>query len=126
MPLISLAIIARVCFGSYGGALCTCGDGETPAEAFDSAVAVFEARVVSVGFPMRATLHVARTWKGLRADTTITLVAHTNCAMAFMVDRTYLVYAHASGGDLQASRCSRTRLLSTATRDLEFLDHRNP
>ena len=49
-----------------------------------------------------------------------------SCALLFEVGKSYLVYAHHVGDELFVSKCSRTRFLEDAERDINELDRLRP
>jgi hypothetical protein len=94
-------------------------------EALDKSIAVFSGKVVlneKVPFGSLATFTIQQAWKGTLGKRAKVLTTNL-CTLSFKVGETYLVYA--SGrveGELTASTCSRTTLLSSADEDLSLLD----
>jgi hypothetical protein len=114
---------------------CSCL-AQSPAEAFEQAVSVFEGHVLEIK-PVPATpetsgqtlpqlavrLSVVRSWKGMEQEQ-IVLTTGTDsaaCGFAFAVDQDYLVYASSGPSGLTASLCSRTALIADATEDIGVL-----
>lgn len=70
------------------------------------------------------SIRIDRSWVGGSSGV---VQVHTgkgdaDCGFPFRVGEQYLVYARDVSGRLQASACSRTRLLSDAAEDLKYLD----
>jgi hypothetical protein len=106
----------------------------TVAQAKEAAVAIFEGRVTSIvdapesgvdtSPEQSVTLVVARSWRSLENQQTVTLrtaKSGATCGYAFALGTSYLVYAGGEPGKLLVSSCSRTRLLSEASEDLAAL-----
>lgn len=107
---------------------------QTVAQAKQAAVAIFEGRVTSiVDAPgsavdvipeQRVTLSIARSWRSLEHQETVTLrtaKSGATCGYAFELGTSYLVYAGGEPDKLDVSSCSRTRRLSDAGEDLAAL-----
>ena len=133
MPLVAL-VFCRLFF-------CSCIGTATPAESFSRAQAVAVGRVItiehrklypvsrrdsllSLWYPVRATLVVDARWKGPAADTleVYTGLGSGDCGYPFAVGQAYLLYADSMPGNyLATSICDRTRPLARATDDLSVL-----
>ena len=100
------------------------------AKEFRIAGAVFIGEVIEQK-RSRIKIKVERVWKGEIADEVI-LITHSwddgdvgsidSCAYPFAVGGKYLIYARKSGGELGASKCSRTQLSDKAGRDVSELE----
>jgi len=109
---------------------CSCMP-QTPRDAFEGAVAVFEGHVVEVQPPpendgtgqFTVRMKVVRAWKGMESEeATVTTPANSaTCGYNFAAGTSYLVYAGAIEGKLDVSLCSRTQPIAAAGEDLEAL-----
>jgi hypothetical protein len=139
----STLFAAAICGGlPSSAAACSCG-GPIPSSAqFRSAVAVFVGTVervdkpepwsrrnsdgsISAGLgygPEVVTLAVTRAFRGV-AETRVRLkrISGASCEIPFAVGEAWLIYASQEQGDLRASGCSRSRLVSQADEDLKYL-----
>lgn len=115
---------------------CTCVPLPQPEQAFSEATLVFSGTVVgfsdadSTDFMMFVNFEVRRVWKGpANGHQEVQTAGYEGvpntaaCGYPFQVGETYLVYAHAYGpdGEIEASTCTRTRLVADASEDLAFL-----
>lgn len=104
-----------------------------PAQAYEQAVAVFEARVLEIVEPQpgqtgpanqrRVRLQAVRSWKGLESEAVelSTAAESAACGFNFAQGQSYLVYAYADEGKLRVTSCSRTRLMAEAGEDLQTM-----
>jgi hypothetical protein len=121
---------------TIGGYACTCGVFRPPCEEYGSASAVFIGVVIgessidsqdgeyqsqkrSVSFAVEETFHGL---KGTSAEV-ITGIGGGDCGVGFKRGERYLVYAYTNPQDnkLYTSICMRTRALSQAGEDLQYL-----
>ena len=114
---------------------CSCAGPQRPCEAYGDASALFVGTVTfstttkikeyGSEFTRRLVrLHVDRPLKNVEASDVeiLTGLGEADCGFGFRLGGQYLVYAY--GDDkkkLQTSICTRTRLLSDATADLEYI-----
>jgi len=127
-----IAILATLAAAPSRAHACRCAP-QSPQEAYDSAVAVFEGFVKEVGASesqapggavrRKVQMEVVSGWKGAEGEdvTVFTAGDSAACGYAFEVGRSYLVYAAAADGGLVVTSCSRTRLMADASEDLERL-----
>ena len=129
---------------------CSCGPQGPPCDAYWRADTVFSGTVIDVSverrppappprqagdapppppvpfswLPTRVTIAADRVWRGEAAGDVIVYTggAGVGCGFPFEVGQKYLVYATARHGQLQTSRCSRTRRFSEVRQDLEYFD----
>ncbi len=142
MPLDSIkyvfAAVVLVVFLTPTAKACSCMDSGPPCQAYWPASAVFTGQVIQVttftrdqdlrGYPQKLVrFAVSQTFRGVSGITVETITGNGggDCGYPFKVGQSYLVYAY---GDqktdkLHASICSRTRLLSEASEDLEYLQN---
>jgi MYXO-CTERM domain-containing protein len=109
---------------------CSCMP-QTPRDAFEGAVAVFEGHVAEVQPPpetdgtgqFTVRMKVVRAWKGIESEEAVVTTAANSatCGYNFAVGTSYLVYAGAIDGKLDVSLCSRTQPIAAAGEDLEAL-----
>ncbi len=78
--------------------------------------------VQSSSDPIGVVFEVDEVWKGINQTQVIVYTSRfpESCGYEFSTTK-YLVYANESDGDLRASLCSRTTLLSSAQEDLNEL-----
>lgn len=114
---------------------CTCSRTAPPCEAFWRAPAIFSAVVLDIrqkrdpadGPEYLAerivTLQVEQSWRGDAAGTieVRTGTGGGDCGYTFIRGMRYLVYASYRAGGFGVDICSRTRALSEASEDLEYL-----
>lgn len=116
---------------------CSCVVPEEPLVALEKSTAVFTGKVVdmkepkgliiSSADPVTVTFEVESSWKGTLGNKVKlnTALSSASCGFEFVDGESYLVYAYASdkgdSGELAASLCSRTVLLSSAGDDLKAL-----
>lgn len=130
---IVLAIILALALYPQTTSACSCAILETPAEAFDSAAAVFTGRVtaiegpsgctISSAAPTRVTFQAYEVWKGPEQSVIeiTTELMSVSCGYEFAIGQSYLVYAYGEEDDLKVSLCSRTGILSSATEYIQAL-----
>lgn len=116
---------------------CSCVVPAEPLEALESSSAVFTGKVVdkkepkgtiiSSADPVKVTFEVDSSWKGIKGNkvTLSTALSSASCGFEFVEGESYIVYAYANdeddSGKLEASLCSRTKLLASASEDLKEL-----
>ena len=121
-------------------AACDCGYAGAPCKAFDKTPTVFVGRVVKISTidlktasgddykDRLVSFEVERTYRGLTSKTAEVLSEwNSDCAYRFQEGLRYLVYAypHGSTGKLTTSICTRTRPISEASEDLEYLNKKD-
>ncbi|ASS76248.1 hypothetical protein CIG75_15725 [Tumebacillus algifaecis] len=107
---------------------CSCVQPGPPQEALEKAGAVFSGKVTKVTKTrefINVEFEVNTAWKGV-SDRTLTVLTsiggEVSCGFDFKTGKEYLVYASKmNSGALEASFCSRTRLLDSASSDLQEL-----
>jgi hypothetical protein len=133
MKVLLVAAFCLLAFVSQAVA-CQCAGAKRPCEAYGDASAVF---VGTVTFATTTTikeadyeftkrlirLHVERPIRNIQAGDVevLTGLGDSDCGFGFRLGGQYLVYAYGEGGKLATSICTRTRLLSKATADLEYI-----
>lgn len=116
---------------------CSCVVPAEPLEALESSSAVFVGKVVNIkeprgtiissADPVKVTFDVDSSWKGVEGNkvTMTTALSSASCGFEFVEGESYIVYAYANdeddSGKLEASLCSRTKLLASASEDLKEL-----
>lgn len=116
---------------------CACVVPAEPLEALESSSAVFTGKVVGIkepkgtiissADPVKVTFEVDSSWKGVEGNkvTLTTALSSASCGFEFVEGESYIVYAYANdeddSGKLEASLCSRTKLLASASEDLKVL-----
>jgi hypothetical protein len=132
-------IAAMLAVRSALAVACTCAGEKPPRVALASAGAVFLGVVTDLGGEYWRemgktasgemivtsgervyTFRVLAAWKGVESES---VLVHTSgdesaCGVQLMPGTAYLVYAHERLGELSAGRCSRTRPVSRAEKDL--------
>jgi hypothetical protein len=119
------------------GTACRCGYAGAPCKAFANTPTVFAGRVVKISaIRLKASsgddyderlvfFDVERRYRGWEAETAqvVTGKGGTDCGYEFRAGVRYIVYAypHPASGKLYTGICQRTRSLSEAAEDLEYL-----
>ena len=135
--LLALALVfgALVLAPACPAYACSCIPAAAPLDALAEATAVFEGEVLGIATPdpvegvfssadtVEVTFHVEQVWKGEVAGVTslFTAASSASCGFEFQTGQSYIVYARSADGQLQASLCSRTRLIEQAGEDMEAL-----
>ena len=120
---------------------CDCGDPGPPCKAFANTPVVFAGRVVKIAtISLKAPsgdlyqdrlilLEVERSYRGSVGKTTevVTGSGGTDCGYDFREGEHYLVYAypHPESGKLYTGICQRTRPISEAGDDLDYLSKKD-
>ena len=116
--------IASVVFAVRPADACSCHEPPPPCESFWITDAVFTGKVTSVvegkDHVDLATFEVTKTLRGT-VPKTVVVRGGGVCGAMFEAGESYFVYASGSGAQLSASLCSRTRRLSEATEDLDYV-----
>jgi hypothetical protein len=106
---------------------------QSPAEAYEQALSVFEGHVVEITHPEATPEHpapelsvrmsVVRSWKGMEQEQVVLTTAadSAGCGYPFAADGDYLVYAASGTHGLIATLCSRTRPFAEADADVRVL-----
>ena len=131
LPVVLLA--AAIQLYSATAQACKCLQ-QSPAEAYEQAVSVFEGHVIAVAQVPQATpehgmprlsvrFSVVRRWKGMEQEQVVLTTATDGaaCGYPFAADGDYLVYASSDEHGLTASLCSRTRPVAEADEDVRVL-----
>lgn len=114
---------------------CDCVEPYPVKDELNRSSAVFSGKVVkmvdenknkliqSSADPIAVQIEVKETWKGLNQKQLLVYTERNSasCGYEFDLDNEYLVYAMEVDGQLKVSLCSRTKLLSAATSDLQEL-----
>ena len=124
--IISTIFFAYLFFSSNSIMACSCVVYDVPTE-FKESKAVFIGKVTDTdtGFlNSYVDFRVEKSWKSVDVDE-ITLDIIGCDRMNFVTGETYLVYAYADGGSFFTGSCTRTREISKAEEDLNFLKDKN-
>ena len=123
-----------------GAAACDCGYAGAPCKAFEKTPTVFIGRVIGISAIDLKTVsgddykdrlvsfEVERSYRGLTTKTAVVLSGwNSDCGYRFQEGVRYLVYAypHSPTAKLTTSICTRTRPLSEASEDLEYLEKKD-
>lgn len=135
--LYSLACVVLLLLSARTASACTCLNPGPPCQAYGAVSAVFSGRVIEISsftsndkalrdFPQKLVrFSVNQTYRGISGTTaeTVTGQGGGDCGYPFKVGESYLVYAYQNSEDnrLYASICSRTRPLSEAGADMEYI-----
>jgi hypothetical protein len=133
--MIGATASATIMFAPGHDALaCSCGDIGPACQNYFQVAAVFVGTVESITSApdqdppygkLRIEFAVAETFRGTLSSkaTAFTATSGAACGYQFKVGERYLVYAHGAkeGARLDVSICSRTRLLSQAADDVQYL-----
>jgi hypothetical protein len=125
----------------HGASACDCGDPGPPCKAFANTPVVFAGRVVKIAtISVKAPsgdfyedrlvfLEVERSYRGSVGKTAevVTGSVSMECAYDFRMGEHYLVYAypHPQSGKLYTGICQRTRVISEAGDDLDYLSKKD-
>lgn len=125
----------------HGASACDCGDPGPPCKAFANTPVVFAGRVVKIAtISVKAPsgdfyedrlvfLEVERSYRGSVGKTAevVTGSVSMECAYDFRMGEHYLVYAypHPQSGTLYTGICQRTRVISEAGDDLDYLSKKD-
>jgi hypothetical protein len=141
LVVTTLIAIASSLAAARPAAACSCAEVGSPCRGLGLAQAVFVGRVTAVTdvahsdverampdpvayrWPRRFTVEVTQQFSGTPVSKAevFTGAGDADCGVNFVVGETYLIYASQTAqGDLVATICSRTRLLSAAAEDLSF------
>ncbi len=129
---ITTAALALICV-LYGApaVACVCLEPE-PARALASAELVFSGVVVSVDtipviypevrtYRMRWKFKIGQVWKGPRAETVVVEGGGGSCDFRFAAGKHYVVFANVSSHGVHVVQCSRTKLVTEAIVERDFL-----
>lgn len=137
---IFLAVILLLTVPIDDLSACSCLGPFSPAVAFERADAVFSGKVVAIAVDttdwwrnLRVTIRVSEQWKGkaVQLVNVYTSSVSSACGYPFEKGSSYLVYAYYSepsegplhcDGCLVTSICNRTRSMSEASEDLQYLN----
>jgi hypothetical protein len=139
IPIRLVVVLAGICLVLPGivGA-CDCVNAGPPCKAFSATPNVFTARVTRIAsvrvkmpdgieYPQELVqLQIERNYRGQEGKSTVEIVTGEgggDCGFLFEEGKRYLVYAypHPATGKLYTGICQRTRILSEAAEDLEYL-----
>lgn len=139
MKLIFACVVLLLLFSARTIHACSCLDLGPPCQAFGAASAVFTGRVTEItstgndkpgrGYQKKLVrFAVSQAHLGISGTSaeTVTGSGGGDCGYPFKVGESYLVYAQLNAEDnkLYAGICSRTRPLSEAREDLDYLKSR--
>jgi hypothetical protein len=124
--LFGFVVLFAAVFMPNAADACTCFEQKVACEAAWDVDAVFVAQVVRVDRAgerdLRVHLMPLETLRGPSNILTVnTARSESECGYLFQAGETYLIYASAEAGGYGAGLCSRTRRLSEAADDLEYL-----
>ncbi|HVG72792.1 MAG TPA: carboxypeptidase regulatory-like domain-containing protein [Vicinamibacterales bacterium] len=124
--LFGFVVLFAAVFMPNAADACTCFEQKVACEAAWDVDAVFVAQVVRVERAGERDLRVhLMPLETLRGPSNILSVntarSESECGYLFQAGETYLIYASAEAGGYGAGLCSRTRRLSEAADDLEYL-----
>jgi hypothetical protein len=136
-PHCYLALICCVLFTFEHLLACSCDFSPPPHIEYERVDVVFSGRVRATsieGYILRATFEVSESWKGINEGliTVHTASSSDACGYSFGQGSRYLVYAyfnHYQGfpyypeGCVRTNICTRTRLITAASTDIQFLDY---
>lgn len=74
--------------------------------------------------PETSTLEILRVFRGAASASVQITSAGDNCDLGFRTGETWLVYGTLTTQGIETGKCARTRLLSRASPDIEFLEGR--
>jgi hypothetical protein len=132
-PILDLGwkVLSLLLLGAATAHACSCLPPPPPAQALRMSDAVFVGTVVDIErapkngeiATVRATLQVARYWKGLGTGTVTVKTASSTpaCGFPFQKGQTYLVYASGHDTLFETNLCTRTKLVNGMTAEEEEL-----
>lgn len=118
------AVASVIGANSRDARACSCEQPPPPQEALANADAVFSGRVISVESADTTDLvrlRVQDAWKGVEREEVVIRSGPGNCAIYFVLDHDYLVYAYDDDGELVTNMCTRTARLQDAAGDVSAL-----
>ncbi len=137
LVLYSLAFAALLLLSARTASACTCVDAGPPCQAYGAFAAVFSGRVIEIdsltiedgplkGYSQKLVrFAVNQSFRGISGTSVEAITGNGggDCGYPFKVGESYLVYAYQDPKDnkLYAGICSRTRLLSEADEDLQYI-----
>lgn len=122
--IFSTIFFVYLFFASNSVIACDCAAYDIPTS-FEQSKAVFIGKVTDIGFrDSYVDFNVEKSWKSVDVDQ-ITLDIIGCDRMDFAIGKVYLVYAYADGSSLNTGSCTRTREISKADEDLNFLRDKN-
>ena len=123
--LIILISVVFIQLTSHPLLACRCKDTVPVFQAYLNASQVYVGKVIHIkdsAHHKEVTFLVSQNIKHTYKDTVTMRVGHTSCDWRFKQDSTYLVYGQVNEkGILSTNLCSRTKLFSAATSELEEL-----
>jgi len=123
--LFAFVVLCAAIFMPNAADACSCMGPQAPCEAAWRVDAVFVAQVVRVertSTGVRAHLLPLEAFRGPSAIVAVdTGLGGGDCGYAFQPGETYLIYAGAYAGRYRTGICDRTRPLSQAAEDLDYL-----
>jgi hypothetical protein len=131
--LVFFIIISHLFNANEHISACTCVPRNPPEIEYAISDAVFSGTVVeikidTVGYPLyylfQVTFSIIQSYKGINSPSIVitTPVSDLVCGYSFILDTTYLVYSYFSSGSLWTNICTRTKKLSEAAEDLQYLN----
>jgi len=126
LPFLLASLVALAAQKPSTAAACSCVQPPGPKDAAQNSTAVFEGRVTRIDDPQgepKVHFKMVRSFKGPSSESIEVRTANSSaaCGYGFEEGQSYLVYANDFEGTLSASLCSRTRLITEATEDLNEL-----
>ena len=131
--LVFFIIISHLFNANEHISACTCVPRNPPEIEYAISDAVFSGTVVeikidTVGYPLyylfQVTFSIIQSYKGINSPSIVitTPVSDLVCGYSFILDTTYPVYSYFSSGSLWTNICTRTKKLSEAAEDLQYLN----
>jgi hypothetical protein len=126
LPFLFLLIIlfsAMTSFPSVSYA-CKCAGPPSIEKELERSNAVFSGKVIDIDNNrnnQKILFEVEEAWKGVSKTQIILTDEQSSCSLNFSEGKSYLVYAYDFQGDLTTNICDRTKELSSAKDDLEYL-----
>jgi protocatechuate 3,4-dioxygenase beta subunit len=133
--IIIMAVVTALLLLPAPAKACSCMDPGPPCQAYGAAAAVFSGQVIEItrfssgaqpSYGQRLVrFAISEAFRGVSGGSaeTITGAGGGDCGYPFKVGESYLVYAYRPPNDdrLYAGICSRTRPMSEASEDLEYI-----
>ncbi len=137
----ALVVMVTVLAGVSSAEACSCLGGASLAQSIEAADVLFLGRVTAVedltpvrdngdgsvtvfagSTPERATVDVLRAFRGSATASVQMTSDGGGCDLPFRKGETWLVYGRVTPQGIKTDKCHRTRLLSRARPDIEFLE----
>jgi hypothetical protein len=131
--LVTVSVLSFLTLSAGNALACSCAE-QAPCQAFDAASVVFigtviDSRLIKVTQDnyerdrMAVRLSVDSAFRGVTGSEVelTTGLGGGDCGFGFVKAQQYLVYAYERGGKLSTGICSRTRNISRAAEDLNYI-----